>query len=524
MPPCIVRLALVLTFSGLAWSQLPAQEDSGWRISPEKINVGAGEDRRLQLLNDSAQEIRGAEWSVDHPELADLTEENGRETIRTKAAGLVTVTATVNFEKRSREIKIWPADQPMPVGISHWGSHSLGRDLGDIAAVPTADGVNLFSLEETPGGNTYLRGYAEDGIQEWAWLLPEKNQQVELVCGDWLGGALISSNDAGSFTLYTVGKDGKLRWQHTVSGARKSHAYSLDHHVYILSQSADKTVAKITGFDDMTGSQKFELTVPVSHEKRVNVRKTGTKLVCASQPALSAVPGGVSSLFVNTDGFAYFAFTQQEWELKTSQCKPGAEIQLANINQVRVQHLELWQIHPDGSVRSTTLEESSSSRSFSEPVNVVAPTGAIIPDGLDGILLAVGSLRTGASALNVPPDELIYRVDEDGKLLYKLLLPSSEGQGHNDMVLGQDGLGFTTRGGILIAFSVPDGKELWRWDSQTPNIQVFAALANGGCMVQTPTALVEVDNSTDAKEIFKGKAAVDWQGNLYRKELSAAAP
>jgi outer membrane protein assembly factor BamB len=155
---------------------------------------------------------------------------------------------------------------------------------------------------------------------------------------------------------------------------------------------------------------------------------------------------------------------------------------------------------------------------------VVAPTGAIIPDGLDGILLAVGSLRTGASALNVPPDELIYRVDEDGKLLYKLLLPSSEGQGHNDMVLGQDGLGFTTRGGILIAFSVPDGKELWRWDSQTPNIQVFAALANGGCMVQTPTALVEVDNSTDAKEIFKGKAAVDWQGNLYRKELSAAAP
>jgi hypothetical protein len=79
--------------------------------------------------------------------------------------------------------------------------------------------------------------------------------------------------------------------------------------------------------------QNSRLTVPVSHEKRVNVRKAGTKLVCASQPALSTVPGAFSSLFVNTYGFAYFAFTQQEWELKASQCKTGAEIQLANINQ-----------------------------------------------------------------------------------------------------------------------------------------------------------------------------------------------
>jgi hypothetical protein len=66
-------------------------------------------------------------------------------------------------------------------------------------------------------------------------------------------------------------------------------------------------------------------------------------------------------------------------------------------------------------------------------------------------------------------------------LLYKLLPPSSEGLGNNDMVLGEDNVGFTTRGGILIAFSVRDGKELWRWDSRTPDIQVFAALANGGC-------------------------------------------
>jgi hypothetical protein len=34
---------------------------------------------------------------------------------------------------------------------------------------------------------------------------------------------------------------------------------------------------------------------------------------------------------------------------------------------------------------------------------------------------------------------------------------------------------------------------------------------------QTPTALVEVDSAADAKEVFKGKAVVDWRGQLFRQ-------
>ena len=83
------------------------------------------------------------------------------------------------------------------------------------------------------------------------------------------------------------------------------------------------------------------------------------------------------------------------------------------------------------------------------------------------------------------------------------------------MVLGQDDVGFAVRGGMLIAFDVRDGKELWSWASGTPEIEVFAALANGGCAVQTPTALVEVDNATQWKEIVKGKAMMDWQGQMF---------
>jgi hypothetical protein len=151
-------------------------------------------------------------------------------------------------------------------------------------------------------------------------------------------------------------------------------------------------------------------------------------------------------------------------------------------------------------------------------VSVAAPTGSIIPDGLGGLLLSVGSSNHSPGLQNLPPDEFVYRLDQDGKLIYKLLLPGYQGALHDEMVLGDDNRGFATRGGILIAFSVPDGRETWRWDSHTLEIEVFAALANGGCLVQTPTTLVEVDNSLDAKEIFKGKATVDWRGQLFRKE------
>jgi hypothetical protein len=40
--------------------------------------------------------------------------------------------------------------------------------------------------------------------------MPEKTHDVDLVCGDWLGGALVSANRSDSYTLYTVGNDGKL--------------------------------------------------------------------------------------------------------------------------------------------------------------------------------------------------------------------------------------------------------------------------------------------------------------------------
>jgi hypothetical protein len=252
---CLFSAILIFSFPLVSYSQPTEEKDSGWRIAPQEINIEAGTDRRLQLLDDLAQELHGAEWSVNEPDLAEIREEDGRVVAHAKAAGTVRVCATRGQEKRYRDIRIFDPNQPLPPGTTRFGVQPIGRQVGDIAAVPTPDGPNMFSLEQTSSGSTYLRAVAEDGIQIWAWLMPEKTRDVELVCGDWLGGALISANRGDSYTLYTVAGDGKLRWQHTLPGIRKAHAYNLEHLVHVLSQSQDGKVTKLTGFDGTTGAQ-----------------------------------------------------------------------------------------------------------------------------------------------------------------------------------------------------------------------------------------------------------------------------
>jgi outer membrane protein assembly factor BamB len=116
-----------------------------------------------------------------------------------------------------------------------------------------------------------------------------------------------------------------------------------------------------------------------------------------------------------------------------------------------------------------------------------------------------------------PADEFVYRVNQDGELVFKFPLPGYTSPLKDDMVIGENNVAFATRGSLLIAFDLVSGKELWRWKSNEPEISVFVALANGGIMVQTPTVVVEVDSSAKAKTVFNGKAMMDWYGNMYRK-------
>jgi outer membrane protein assembly factor BamB len=483
-----------------------AQDDAGWRISPEKINIQVGEDRRLQLLDDLAQELHDATWSVDYPNFAELREQGGHIVLHALAEGTVRISATIGQQTRYREIRIWSDFENLPGGTTHWGVHPIGREIRDLPAVPTSSGLHQYSLEQTKGLSTYLRADADDGIQLWTWLVPEETEDVELVCGDWFGGALISANRARSFTLYAVGTNGRVRWQHEIPGVRKGHSISLEHQVFILSQLPDGTGAHIAAFDEETGNLQFDLQMPPSHERQVSIAKDGTQTVCATK----TIPTFVSTVSVNMDGYTYLAFTDNERTVEVPKC--GTE-PVNRIYRARNDDLIVWQIHPDGTFRRTVAVSNSGARVVSVSAITALPTGEIITDGMYGLMMSVRF--TGAA--DQTSNEFVYRLDPDGNVLFKLLLPKYNSPLHDEMVIGKGNVAFATRGGVLIAFDLNTGKDLWHWDSGTQEISVFVALANGDVLVQTPTALVEVQNDTTSKELMQGKFIMDWQGQLYRK-------
>jgi len=520
MPRFLRPIVLALSFVAISSFLLSAQEatEAGWRISPNRINIQMGADRPLQLLDDNAQELHGAQWSVDNPDLADIQEEDGLAVLHAKAVGTVRVSATLNGEMRFRDIKIWSALRPVPPGTTNWGTDPIGREAGDLPAVPTPDGPTIFSLEQTTSGDTYLRADRDNGIQAWTWLMPEKTHDVELICGDWLGGALIGATTPTSFTLYTVGKDGKLRWQHTWTGLRKSLAISTDHILYLVNQSSDSTTTSLTALDDAAGKKLLELPVPASQDRFVNLKNDGAAFSCTSTSASTPARTIVSRVMVNMDGFAYLAFTQNDRKLAVAKCKPGSPANPGDISLTRNENLTLWQIHQDGSYHSILVENYKGEQQLNTPINALSPTNGLMTDNLNGTLIPVQlSHQSGWEGTTSAADEFVYRVDEGGEVAYKYPLPKYTGTLHDDMVIGNDDIAFATRAGILIAFNVRSGKDLWRWDSNLPEITVFAALANGHCLVQTDTALVEVESSTKSKEILKGKAMMGWNGQMYLK-------
>jgi outer membrane protein assembly factor BamB len=487
--PLALLLALAVTVP------VSAQENSGGHVSPMLINVQLGEEQPLQLLDARGNELASSGWSVDNSELADIRQESGHVVLHPKAAGVLHVVALLEGATLTEEIKIWSLEPRMRIAGPHWVVPSTGRELAALQAAPTADGPDIFTLDQNDKG-TYVRAFTNRGLQMWMWDLPETGGAVELVCGDNMGGAILTVTRSNFYTLYVVDKDGKLRWHHRFEGIRKGYALNASNLLHLLNQSVDGTSTTVSAWDGSTGTEKFELKVPSSHEYQVNVRESGSELICAPGRNVSRpLHTDTSGLFVNTDGDAYTTFSQKHWTFGSDKCTAGSVVDPQKVYFSRDDQLVLWRIQADGSHRDTIVDASKQSRlSLVTPMIVVSPTGDIIPDGFGGVLFSIRSTsKATTQKTEALFDDFVYRVTEDGELAYKFLLPRYAGHLHDEMVLGEQELGFATRGGMLIAFNVRDGSEVWRWNSGIPDVKVNMATAGGGCVVDTPVGLVLVE-------------------------------
>jgi outer membrane protein assembly factor BamB len=424
------------------------------------------------------------------------------------------VSAALGGETRSRDIGIWTK---IPQGKTRWTLHPIGREIGDIPAVP-GYGPYVYSLEQTPSGSTYLRADSANGIQIWTWLMPDTISNVELVCGDWLGGAIIAATEADSYTLYAVGNDGKLRWRHTVTGIRKSLAISTDHLVYLVSGSQDGTAVSLTGIDESSGKIRFDLALPSSRMIGDRVHRKGSSFVCASNGFSALLPIYTSRVIVNMDGLAYLAFTQRTRIVKANEaCALGGSVDPKTTNIAQDDELILWQIHDDGTLRATAIETIHQKQPLSQSLTTMAPTRSIATDNMNGTLIPVEAVQQSIwGKEDKQTASFEYRLSPEGQLIYRFKMPQYTGTLHDEIVIAGNNLGFATRGDTLIAFNIETGKDLWHWKSSTDEIEVRAALANGHCLVQTPTALVEVESSTMSKVTAEGKFILNWEGELLK--------
>lgn len=97
--------SLLLVFGAVLGNPVAAQDIPGWRVSPENVNVIVGSDRRLQILNDSAQELHGAVWSVDDPALAQISDDGNQAVFHASSVGTVRVRASLGNGRATSMLK-----------------------------------------------------------------------------------------------------------------------------------------------------------------------------------------------------------------------------------------------------------------------------------------------------------------------------------------------------------------------------------------------------------------------------------
>lgn len=501
-----IRQGLSAVFLILSVS-LPAatQQNSEWYISPIRINIQIGDQQPLQVLDGRTREVKASSWSGDRPELAEIKQESGHATLSAKAAGVVHVIALVETRALTQEIKIWSVPPGMRLAV-HWVVPSTGRELGAVQASPTADGPDLFTLDQNAKG-TYVRAFTKHGLQLWTWLVPQSDGSIELLCADNMGGAVVTATHADFYTFYLVGKDGKLSWHHKFEGVRKGYAFNTSNLVHLLNQSIDGTSATLSAWDGSTGTEKFELKLPPSYQHEVNVRAFGDAFTCTPDRSVShPLRTDTSGLIVNTDGDLYAVFTVKHWTISMDKCSAGTVVDVRKAYFSRDDQLILWRVHPDGSPRISIVDVARQSRlSLTTPINIASPTGDIFPDGLGGVLFSMRSITgppgTATGKRQEQCDEFIYRFTAGGELAYKFPLPRYAGKLHDEMILGENDLGFATRGGTLVAFDVPDGKEVWRWESGMSEVKVNMSTAGGGCLVDTPEGVVWVEDGIERQVV-----------------------
>jgi hypothetical protein len=465
-------------------------------IEPSEVLLAIGQSQTFQLLGTDGNEVLSREWNVSDPEIAEIMTQHGHAVVTGKAPGVVMLFNASGVP--AAEIHVHAAGPGLP-NDNRWILHPLdGQFVHALWAsgtwggsAPDADAMDdnhpSYFYQDWGTESSHVRAIRDDGLQVWQWPRQASNEMPRMICGDIYGGALVFVGEPGKRVLVDLNARGRERWRTSVPGFDgKSFSFAMTGTLYIVENSADGTTARIVALDAKTGQQQLSIDLTSSQETLHNLSWRNGSLICSPGSDTSTpLPLHHSKMMSNTAGVANLAYSEYNVIADGGNCKAGSMVDIGTLLVKATTRLMMIDISSElTTVRTPVVTFTASGPAGSTWIQTAIPTGDIIVGEVGtGNFLAVRETRQlwhGAAPGTI--SEFQYRINDDRTVKYRVPVPVSPEGVSTSMLLGEN-FGYTTRGTVVIAFELQEGREVWRWEG-TENLSACIAVKGDKVLVR----------------------------------------
>lgn len=511
----ILRTAFIAVFVLFAICSSAQRPSVPSYVQPAEVLMAVGQSQAFQLLDDNGQEIPSSDWAVSDTEKAELEVQNGGARLTAKAAGQVMVTAGTS------QALIEIREEGVSIGLTEprWVLHPVDGQFSRVlwawgtwagAAEDTDGEVDLhfpaYYYEDQGAAASHIRAIRKDGLLAWQWPSKPSTEKPRMVCGDTFGGVLLTIGDSQSRVLVNLDARGKERWRVAAPGLGRALAYNVSGMLYFVQDDVKRASARIIGLDAHGGQQVLSYELPVSRETLRNITvRDGAPTCTPGSESVKPLPIFHTLLMTGPNENTYLMYSENSFLADAGHCVPGTPVDLHSVRVVSVQRLVAADVHPDGTVTSQTVEENRATGPAATTSIIAAlPTGDIIPgdgDTGEGNFVAVRRITShwgGHAPVKVEGFE--YRISANREVLYRSQVPAADNGVRSITLLGEERIGFTSRGNTVIAFDQDTGKERWRWEGKSSYVVPQAALKGGAVLVRDGEHYIIVRNGKPESE------------------------
>jgi hypothetical protein len=472
------------------------------QITPSNSNLFVGNMQSFTAVDQTGTARPDAAWSVSDTTIANFVG-GSPNTLTGIAAGQVTLTATVGSTSAQTTVTVVPASS-LSAGTVLWSATPVPGFAAQqiVQAVPTANGPDIYSVEEDSNGDVLLRAFKHDGEQLWQTTNIPSGFGISTAIGDNSGGLLLEQQQTLGVTSLVDfnGVTGSQNWQFTPpsNGALISNpAVGFDGTVYVIeedsfgypAQDYDYNLYYVDSINGATGALTNQIQAPTS---------TYTSTGCTTYPPGYEVFGGrIGQPIIGSDGSLYVAVEYNTYaETNDPQ---SCDVTSTSVSET----LSLLKATSGGAQYTQLAFQSTDNPPYN---NEAYFPGTIIPDGEGGVLVSwVNDLAGGGTTISdVGPGGVVQST-------FANLQPFEV-----SLVLGDSNTAFATDGTNIVAFGPTTLQQNWAYSSTDGFSDLFATNGGGLSLNDSQQGLIQLSSNGAPNSPVQAVVGTSYFGNsLY---------